>query len=92
MMTDAAGQLIVKLGFGLIFAIAAWTIVASEVFLFGTGLLHDFPHPFYQWWLYALNDGANARVTLWLKIGAGAGTIPPRRGRRRRGPMTCPLL
>jgi type IV secretion system protein VirD4 len=47
------------------------------VFLLGTGLLHDFPHPFSQWWLYALNFDGNSRVALWLKIGAGAGVIFP---------------
>lgn len=76
-MTDAMGQLIVKVGFSLVLAFVAWTMVASLVFLFGTGLLHDFPHPFYQWWLYALQDTGNARVALWLKIGAAAGVIPP---------------
>jgi type IV secretion system protein VirD4 len=76
-MTDAMGQLIVKVGFSLIFAFVAWTMVASLVFLFGTGLLHDFAHPFYQWWLYAFQDTGNARVSLWLKIGAIAGAVPP---------------
>lgn len=76
-MTDATGRLSVKAGFGLVFAAIAWTVVASIVFLFGTGLLRDFPHPFYQWWLYALNDSDNARVALWLKIGGVAGAVPP---------------
>lgn len=76
-MTDAMGQLIIKVGFSLILAFVAWTMVASLVFLFGTGLLHDFSHPFYQWWLYALQDTGNARVSLWLKIGAVAGAVPP---------------
>ncbi len=67
------GQLIVKMGFGVILALIAWTVVASFVFFFGTGLLHDFPHPFWQWWLYALNFDGNPRVALWLKIGAGVG-------------------
>jgi type IV secretion system protein VirD4 len=55
----------------------AWTIVASLVFLVGTGLLHYFEHPFYQWWLYVLNFDGNVRVALWLKIGAGVGALPP---------------
>jgi type IV secretion system protein VirD4 len=76
-MTDAMGQLIIKVGFSFVLAFVAWTMVASLVFLFGTGLLHDFPHPFYQWWLYALQDAGNARVSLWLKIGAVAGAVPP---------------
>jgi type IV secretion system protein VirD4 len=76
-MTEETGQLIVKIGFGIILMVVAWTVVASMVFLKGTGLLHDFPHPFWQWWLYALNFDGNARVALWLKIGAGAGAIFP---------------
>ena len=51
--------------------------MASLVFLTGTGLLQYFRHPFYQWWLYALSFDGNARVALWLKIGAGVGTLPP---------------
>ena len=76
-LSDQAGQLIVKAGFGIILALIAWTVVASFVFLFGTGLLHAFPHPFWQWWLYALNFDGNQRVALWLKIGAGVGVMPP---------------
>jgi type IV secretion system protein VirD4 len=76
-ISDRTGQLIIKIGFGLIMAIIAWTVVASLIFLFGTGLLHDFPHPFYQWWLYALDFDGNRRVALWLKIGAAAGAVLP---------------
>lgn len=76
-ISEQAGQLIVKTGFGIILMLAAWTVVASMVFLTGTGLLHDFPHPFWQWWLYALNFDGNMRVALWLKIGAGAGAVFP---------------
>jgi type IV secretion system protein VirD4 len=76
-ISDQTGKIVVKLGFGLILTAIAWTVVASMVFLLGTGLLHDFPHPFYQWWLYALNFDGNPRVALWLKIGAGAGTLFP---------------
>ncbi|MDE2239704.1 MAG: type IV secretory system conjugative DNA transfer family protein, partial [Rhodospirillales bacterium] len=76
-ISEQTGQLIFKTGFGIILALIAWTVVASFVFLFGTGLLHEFPHPFWQWWLYALNFDGNLRVALWLKIGAGAGAVPP---------------
>jgi type IV secretion system protein VirD4 len=87
--------------FGTILALVAWTVVASLVFLVGTGLLHDFPHPFYQWWMYALNFDGNPRVARWLKIGAGAGVVPPvmmisaiiYRGRQVVGPrLRRPLL
>lgn len=76
-MRDATGWLFVRIGFAVIFAAIAWTVVASLVFLLGTGLLPYFPHPFYQWWLYALADADNRRVVLWLKLGAGAGVLPP---------------
>ena len=76
-MNEAIGRFIIKTGFGTILALVAWTVVASLVFLVGTGLLHDFPHPFYQWWMYALNFDGNPRVVRWLKIGAGAGVVPP---------------
>ncbi len=70
-------QVAIKTGFALILALIAWTIVASLTFLWGTGLIHAFPHPFWQWWLYFLNVEGNARVTLWLKIGAAVGVAPP---------------
>lgn len=76
-IAEETGQLIVRIGFGLILMTIAWTVVASMVFLFGTGLLHDFSHPFWQWWLYALNFDGNPRTALWLKIGAGAGAVFP---------------
>jgi type IV secretion system protein VirD4 len=76
-LSEPVGQLIVRIGFGLVLAGIAWTIVASIVFLTGAGLLHDFSHPFWQWWLYALNFDGNSRVALWLKIGAGAGAVFP---------------
>ncbi|MBN9555805.1 MAG: type IV secretory system conjugative DNA transfer family protein, partial [Alphaproteobacteria bacterium] len=68
--------------------------MASLVFLWGTKLIHAFPHPFWQWWLYALEVEGNAKVTLWLKIGAAAGALPPLalaiglivRGREIKGP------
>ena len=76
-LSEEMGQRILRLGFGLALLVAAWTVGASLVFLTGTGLLQDFPHPFWQWWLYALNFDGNPRVALWLRIGAGIGAIPP---------------
>jgi type IV secretion system protein VirD4 len=71
-----ASKLTIKCGFALLLGLVAWTIVASLTFLWGTGLVHAFPHPFWQWWLYFLNVQGNARVALWLNIGAVAGIAP----------------
>ncbi len=72
----AGANLYIKCGFALLLGLVAWTIVASLIFLWGTGLVHAFPHPFWQWWLYFLNVQGNARVALWLKIGAAVGVAP----------------
>ena len=40
---------------------AAWTLIASLVFLFGTRLIGSFAHPFYQWWSYFLFAPPNRR-------------------------------
>jgi type IV secretion system protein VirD4 len=93
-ISDQTGQLIVRIGFGIVLMTMAWTVVGSMVFLLGTGLIHDFPHPFWQWWLYALNFDGNPRVARWLKISAAAGALPPAlmiigvivRGRQVTGP------
>jgi type IV secretion system protein VirD4 len=57
---------------------AAWTLIASFVFLVGTRLIWSFQYPFYQWWTYLLYAPPNPAVTLWLELGAGvasAGTL-----------------
>jgi len=69
-------NVILKSGFALVLGFVAWTIVASLTFLWGTGLIHAFPHPFWQWWVYFLEVKGNARVDLWLKLGAAAGIAP----------------
>ena len=71
MATPSRAPLIAKLLVGLVLLAAAWTLIASLVFLFGTRLIGSFAHPFYQWWTYLLYAPPNAVVTLWLKIGAG---------------------
>lgn len=69
-----SGLLIARIIVGLVLMVAAWTIVASLVFLEGTGLFSSFHRPFYQWWLYFYYGRDNPVVALWLKIGAGAGS------------------
>lgn len=73
----AGTNLLIKCGFALVLGLAAWTIVASLTFLWGTGLIHAFSHPFWQWWLYALEVDGNPVVDRWLKISAAAGALPP---------------
>jgi len=64
-------RLVAKISIGLVLIGAAWTLIASLVFLFGTRLIGAFAHPFYQWWIYFLYAPPNPVVTLWLRIGAG---------------------
>ena len=49
---------------------ALFTVAASLVFLAGTGLLGDFPHPFWQWWVYLWVYGGDLTVDRWLAISA----------------------
>ncbi|MGY0485414.1 type IV secretory system conjugative DNA transfer family protein [Endobacter medicaginis] len=69
------GVIAAKIVFGLALMVAAWTLVASLVFLLGTGLYSAFAHPFWQWWLYFIYAPPNPQISLWLKIGAGAGGV-----------------
>jgi type IV secretion system protein VirD4 len=71
MVNKPAAQLVAKIVVGLIFVVAAWTLIASVVFLYGTRLIGSFAHPFYQWWTYLLFAPPNPVVAVWLKIGAG---------------------
>src|ERR1700712_6142865 len=56
-------------------AAGVWTMLASVVFLLGTGLLQRFSMPFYQWWLYLPYAGQNSTVKLWLEISGGGATL-----------------
>ena len=75
MATPSRGPLVAKIIVGLVLLTAAWTLIASLVFLFGTRLIGSFAHPFYQWWTYLLYAPPNAVVALWLKIGAGVASV-----------------
>lgn len=68
------GGILLRFALALVVVAVGWTVVASLIFLAGTGLLHSFEHPFYQWWLYFLFAPGNHVVSLWLKIGAGVAT------------------
>jgi type IV secretion system protein VirD4 len=70
MATKLSMRLGAKIIVGLVLIAAAWTVIASLIFLVGTRLIGSFAHPFYQWWTYFLYAPANPVVVLWLKIGA----------------------
>ena len=74
MIAGARNQLTAKLAVLAVMLAVAWTVIASLVFLTGTRLIRQFPHPFYQWWIYFWYAPANAAVAMWLKIGAGVAT------------------
>jgi type IV secretion system protein VirD4 len=71
MAPKPSAKLVAKIVVGLASTGVAWTLIASLVFLFGTGLIGAFAHPFYQWWIYFLYAPPNSVVTHWLKIGGG---------------------
>jgi len=71
MVANSRGPLVAKFIVGLVFLGAAWTLIASLVFLAGTHLFGSFAHPFYQWWTYFLSAPPNPVVSRWLEIGAG---------------------
>ena len=76
-MGERAGAILAKTLVAAFLCLIAWTIVASLVFLAGTRLLHAFPHPFWQWWLYFLEVHGDPIVDKWLKLGAAAGLVMP---------------
>jgi type IV secretion system protein VirD4 len=46
-----------------------WAVIASAIFLLGTGLFHHFRYPSWQWWMY-LPYHDNPVVHRWLWISA----------------------
>src|SRR5665213_3069782 len=76
-MGARAGEILAKTAVAALLCLIAWTIVASLVFLAGTRLLHAFPHPFWQWWLYFFQARDKPVVDKWLKLGAAAGLVMP---------------
>ncbi|WP_076728718.1 type IV secretory system conjugative DNA transfer family protein [Methylobacterium radiotolerans] len=58
--------------------VAIWCVLASTIFLAGTGLLHPDSVPFGEWWAYYHAYGfKHPQVGLWLKISAGVTTGIP---------------
>jgi len=60
---------------GLYFAV--FTVLATVLFLIGTGLQGAFAHPFWQWWLYALSDSNDPSVHTWLEVSGVPAAILP---------------
>jgi hypothetical protein len=60
---------------GIYFAV--FTLLATVLFLIGTGLQGAFAHPFWQWWLYALRYSGDPAVRFWLEAsGVPAAVLP----------------
>jgi len=96
-----------RLGAILLFCVGSFTVIASLIFLIGTGLIGDFGHPFWQWWLYLIVMSGNATVRFWLIASAVPAAVLPliaglavlTRGRRmyrwplrRRRPAAAPVV
>ena len=62
-------------GTGLSFAV--FTVLATVLFLIGTGLQGAYAHPFWQWWLYALYYSDNPDVHTWLEVSGVPAAILP---------------
>jgi len=62
-------------GTGLYFAV--FTVLATVLFLIGTGLQGAYAHPFWQWWLYALYYSDNPVVHTWLVVSGVPAAILP---------------
>jgi len=65
------GPALARLLVGLALGLALFTVLATVIFLFGTGLFFHFRHPFYQWWLYLFAYGGNPQVRFWLIASGG---------------------
>ncbi|MCF3948253.1 type IV secretory system conjugative DNA transfer family protein [Acidiphilium iwatense] len=55
-----------RLVVSLILGAVIFTVLASIIFLLGTGLIGHFAHPFWQWWLYLFEASGNPTVRFWL--------------------------
>lgn len=63
-MTRGAGP--IRLLIGLALGLVLFTVLASMIFLLGTGLFWQFRHPFWQWWLYLAEARGDPTVRFWL--------------------------
>ena len=66
-----------RLGTVLAFCLGSFTVIASLIFLIGTGLIGDFAHPFWQWWLYLFMMSENPTVRYWLVASAIPAAVLP---------------
>ncbi|MGC9271264.1 type IV secretory system conjugative DNA transfer family protein, partial [Acidiphilium sp.] len=78
---SARGRIVGILVFGLAFCLVAFSVLATQIFLIGLfGPLkayHVFHYPFWQWWLYLIDDYGNHQVRFWLIVsGIPAFAVP----------------
>ena len=71
------GRVAARLLLALLLGLALFTILASLIFLIGTGLFWRFQHPFFQWWLYLFEARGNPAVRAWLIVSGLAGAAGP---------------
>jgi hypothetical protein len=57
--------------------LAVFTVLATVLFLIGTGLQGAYADPFWQWWLYALYDADDPPVRFWLEVSGVSAAILP---------------
>ena len=57
--------------------LAVYTVLATVLFLIGTGLQGAYAHPFWQWWLYALRYSDDPAVRFWLEVSGVPAAILP---------------
>ena len=68
---------VMRLLVGLVLGLVFFTVLATMIFLIGTGLFWHFQHPFWQWWLYLFEASGDPTVRAWLVIsGVPAFAIP----------------
>jgi type IV secretion system protein VirD4 len=69
--------LTLRLAAGVVFSFGTFTALASIIFLAGTGLLGEFRHPFWQWWLYLFYGAGDPVVRHWLVVSGVPGAAVP---------------
>jgi type IV secretion system protein VirD4 len=56
------------LGLAIAAGFIVFTVLATWIFLIGTGLIGAFSYPLWQWWQYAWDYGDDADIRIWLVV------------------------